>query len=105
MEISNEILSIVVKLIISGAFSAVTAMLIPMLKQYGLYTKVKYCVYAAEKLGVSGAISSDTKKEYAIKALKAMGVDVNDTVEVMIESAVQELDNQSAKLVEEIKKE
>jgi len=105
MAISNELLSIIVKLIISGAFSAVTAFLIPILKQNGIYTKVKYCVFAAEKLGATGAISSNTKKEYAIKALKAMGVDVNESVEVMIEAAVQELDNQSTKLVEEMKKE
>lgn len=105
MVLSNELLSIIVKIIISGGFSLITVYAVPWLKQKGLYNKVKLCVYAAEKLKSSGALTTETKKEYVIRVLTSMGVTCDETVEVMIEAAVQELDNQSTKLAESMKDE
>ena len=52
MDYVNEVISIVVKLVITGAGTAFIAYGIPYLKQIGMYKVVQMAVRAAEKLGV-----------------------------------------------------
>lgn len=92
MDFVNEVISIVVKLVITGAGTAFIAYGIPYLKQIGMYKVVQMAVRAAEKLGVTGAIEKSDKKKYVIAALEKMGVNVTPTIEMMIEAAVKELD-------------
>ncbi len=65
---------------------------IPWLKEKHLYDIVKKFVQAAEKMGESGIIDKQTKKQFVIDMLKSKGVNVTPEVEALIESAVEELD-------------
>ena len=104
MEFVNEIISIVVKLIITGAGTAFIAYGIPYLKQIGMYKLVQMAVRAAEKVGVTEALKGADKKKYVIAALEKMGIEVTPTIEMMIEAAVKELDIQNDKIEAELKK-
>ena len=103
MDFVNEVISIVVKLVITGAGTAFIAYGIPYLKQIGMYKVVQMAVRAA-KLGVTGAIEKSDKKKYVIAALEKMGVKVTPTIEMMIEAAVKEMDIQNDKIQNEFKK-
>ena len=103
MDYVNEVISIVVKLVITGAGTAFIAYGIPYLKQIGMYKVVQMAVRAAEKLGVTGAIEKSDKKKYVIAALEKMGVKVTPTIEMMIEAAVKEMDIQNDKIQNEFK--
>ena len=103
MDFVNEIVSVVVKLVVTGAGTAFIAYGIPYLKQIGLYKIVQMTVRAAEKLGVTGAIQKADKKKYVIAALEKMGVKVTPTIEMMIESAVKEMDIQNDKIQNALK--
>lgn len=102
--IVNEIVSVVVKLIITVAGTAFMAYGIPYMKQIGMYKIVQMAVRAAEKLGVTGAIQKADKKKYVIAALEKMNIKVTPTIEMMIEAAVKEMDIQNDKIQNEFKK-
>ena len=104
MDFMNQVVSVIVKLVITGAGTAFIAYGIPYLKQIGMYKIVQMTVRAAEKLGVTGAIKKADKKKYVIAALEKMGVKVTPTIEMMIEAAVKELDIQNEKIEFELKK-
>ena len=104
MDFVNQIVSVIVKLVITGAGTAFIAYGIPYLKQIGMYKIVQMAVRAAEKLGVTGAIEKADKKKYVIAALKKMGIEVTPTIEMMIEAAVKELDIQNEKIQAELNK-
>ena len=99
--IVNEIVSVIVKLVITVAG---TAYGIPYLKQIGMYKIVQMAVRAAEKLGVTGAIQKADKKKYVIAALEKMNIKITPTIEMMIEAAVKEMDIQNNKINAELKK-
>ena len=104
MDFMNQVVSVIVKLVITGAGTAFIAYGIPYMKQIGMYKIVQMAVRAAEKLGVTGAIKKADKKKYVIAALKKMGVKVTPTIDMMIEAAVKELDIQNEKIESELKK-
>lgn len=102
--IVNEIVSVIVKLVITVAGTAFMTYGIPYLKQIGMYKIVQMAVRAAEKLGVTGAIQKTDKKKYVIAALEKMNIKVTPTIEMMIEAAVKEMDIQNEKINAELKK-
>lgn len=51
MDIINELVSVIVRLVIAGAGTAFMAYGIPYLKKIGVYKLVQIAVRAAEKLG------------------------------------------------------
>ena len=104
MDYMNQIISVVVKLVITGAGTAFITYGIPYLKQIGMYKIVQMAVRAAEKLGLTGAIKKADKKKYVITILEKMGVKVTPVIEMMIEAAVKELDIQNEKIETELKK-
>ena len=102
--IVNEIVSVIVKLVITVAGTAFMTYGIPYLKQIGMYKIVQMAVRAAEKLGVTGAIKKADKKKYVIAALEKMNIKITPTIEMMIEAAVKEMDIQNEKINAELKK-
>ena len=104
MDFVNELITVVVKLVITGAGTAFVAYGIPYMKKIGMYQIVQMTVRAAEKVGVSQALKGADKKQYAITALEKMGVKITPTIEMMIEAAVKELDIQNDKIESELKK-
>lgn len=102
--IINEIVSVIVKLVITVAGTAFMTYGIPYLKQIGMYKIVQMAVRAAEKLGLTGAIKKADKKKYVITILEKMGVKITPVIEMMIEAAVKELDIQNEKIETELKK-
>lgn len=90
----NEILSIVFALVIV----VISRYLIPYLKtrlekedQEQLVELIEALVQAAEQI-YNGVKQGEQKKEYVVKALAANGVEVTESVNAMIESAVYSLD-------------
>ena len=104
MEIINQIVTLVVQAVIAGAGAVFMAYGIPYLKKIGMYNIVQMTVRAAEKCGATGAIKKADKKNYVVSALQKMGITVTPTIEMMIESAVEELDVQAEKIEAEISK-
>ena len=92
MDIWSEVIGLAVKLIIAVAGVLVTTYVIPWLKEKKLYDTVKNAVQAAEKLARTDQIDGTTKKQYVINALDAHGITVDKYIELLIESAVEELD-------------
>lgn len=104
----DSILSIVqllVQFFIAGLGTAIITKVIPVIKQYGVYSIVKMGVQAAEKLSESGKLDKEMKKEYVENMLKSCGIEITPLIETMIESAVKELDIQADKIANEIMKE
>lgn len=90
----NEILSIVFALVIV----VISRYLIPYLKtrlekegQEQLVELIEALVQAAEQI-YNGVKQGEQKKGYVVKALAANGVEVTESVNAMIESAVYSLD-------------
>lgn len=79
--------------------------LVPWLKSKRIYNMVKTFVQAAEKLAESGVIEKTDKKQGVIKLLKEQGIEITDSVDAFIESAVKELDLVTSIVKEEILKE
>lgn len=104
MDIINELVSVIVRLVIAGAGTAFMAYGIPYLKKIGVYKLVQIAVRAAEKLGATGAIEKADKKKYVMEALERLGVKITPTIETMIEAAVKEMDIQNDKIKDEFKK-
>lgn len=100
MEFYTEIASAALKLIVAIISVATGSLVIPWirntaipwLKEKRLYGIVQKFVLAAEKLGETGAIDRQTKKNYVISLLTKKGYVVDDEVEAFIESAVKEMD-------------
>ena len=91
-----------VRIFIAAGGSYIIYKVIPWLKQFGIYSIIRICVKAAEKLGETAQIDKSKKKQYVIQALESAGIEVTPLVETMIESAVKELDNQIDKITDEI---
>lgn len=94
-----------VQMFIAGVGTVVIVKVIPWLKQLGIYSLIKICVQAAEKLAETQQISKEKKKEYVENTLKSFGIEITPLVDTMIESAVKELDIQADKIADEILKE
>lgn len=85
-----EIVFAIISLIVVGSVVPfINKHAIPWLKEKHLYSLVTKAVQAAEKLAENSELD---KKEWVINALEKNGVEVDDTVEMFIESAVKELD-------------
>ena len=99
-----EIASLVIRLIALIVVLIFSTLVLPPLASWlrdkDLYTTVQRYVQAAEKLASSGQISKSGKKAYVMKRLQAMGVQVDEDIEALIESAVEELDWMTAELLE-----
>ena len=102
--IVNEIVSVIVKLVITVAGTACRPYGIPYPTPIGLYKIVQMAVRAAEKLCVTGQIKKADKKKYVIAALEKMNIKITPTIEMMIEAAVKEIDIQNEKINAELKK-
>lgn len=94
----NEILNYALYLIMSVAVVIVTRYLVPYLKarlsaanQEGLIQLIENLVQAAEQL-FTAAKSGEQKKAYVVNALAKDGVEITESVNAMIESAVYSLD-------------
>lgn len=97
-----EWMDILVKIVFLVLSGVVTIYVVPWLKEKGLYDTVKRMVHGAEKWSENHEVD---KKEWVIKKLEARGIEVNEYVEALIESAVEELDLAWAKAVEATKEE
>ena len=64
MDIINELVSVIVRLIIASAGTAFMVYGIPYLKKIGVYKLVQIAVRAAEKLGATGAIDRQEEIRY-----------------------------------------
>lgn len=104
MDLFNELLTTVVKLVVTAGGSYLIAYGLPWLKKIGLYKMVQIGVMAAEKLAESGAIPKVDKNAKAKEILGMLGVKESPMIDAMIEAAVKELDNQENKFKEELKK-
>lgn len=104
MDLFNELLTTVVKLVVTAGGSYLIAYGLPWLKKIGLYKMVQIGVMAAEKLAESGAIPKVDKNAKAKEILGMLGIKESPMIDAMIEAAVKELDNQENKFKEELKK-
>lgn len=97
-----EWIDTIVKIVFLVLGTIVTVYVVPWLKEKGLYDIVKKMVQGAEKWSETMDID---KKEWVIERLEARGIEVNDYVEALIESACEELDiawaNVSSEFTEE----
>ena len=104
MDLVNELLTTLVKLVITAGGSYLIAYGLPWLKKIGLYKMVQSGVMAAEKLAESGAIPKVDKNAKAKEILGMLGIKESPMIDAMIEAAVKELDNQGNKVKDELKK-
>ena len=104
MDLVNELLTTLVKLVITAGGSYLIAYGLPWLKKIGLYKLVRIGVMAAEKLAESGAIPKVDKNAKAKEILGMLGIKESPMIDAMIEAAVKELDNQENKVKDELKK-
>ncbi len=104
MDFVNEIVTLIVKIIVGGAGSALIAYGFPWLKKVGLYKLVQIGVMAAEKMAESGQIAKIDKNAKAKEILSMLGIKESPMIDAMIEAAVKELDNQENKIKDELKK-
>lgn len=97
-----EWIDTIVKIVFLVLGTVVTVYVVPWLKEKGLYDIVRKMVLGAEKWAETYDID---KKEWVIERLEARGIEVNDYVEALIESACEELDiawaNVSSEFTEE----
>ena len=99
-EFIAQVASIVLNAVLAiGSIAVVTIVvpwvknfLIPWLMEKRLYSIVACFVKAVEKLASSGQIEKELKKSHVVSLLEAKGIDVDDEVLAMIESAVIDLD-------------
>lgn len=104
MDLINELLTTLVKLVVTAGGSYLIAYGLPWLKKIGLYKMVQIGVMAAEKLAESGAIPKVDKNAKAKEILAMLGIKESPMIDAMIEAAVKELDNQENKVKDELKK-
>jgi hypothetical protein len=101
-EIVNEIVILLVKIVVLGCTLAFTSVGYPWLKNQSYFWLIKRAVQAAEKLGATGAISKEKKKDWVISTLESWGYDVDDSTKVLIEAAVTELDAAGSTIAKQI---
>lgn len=65
---------------------------VPWLKEKRVYELIKTFVQAVEKMAEAGAIEKIDKKKKVIELLENNGIEINESIEAAIESAVKELD-------------
>lgn len=94
----NEIMNNVIYIIMSLAIVIITRYLVPYLKakltaanQEELIQLIENLVQAAEQL-FTVEKSGEQKKQYVVNALAKDGVEITESVNAMIESAVYSLD-------------
>lgn len=104
MELFNELLTTLVKIVVTAGGSYLIAYGLPWLKKISLYKMVQIGVMAAEKLAESGVIKKVDKNAKAKEILGMLGIKVTPMIDAMIEAAVKELDNQENKIKSELKK-
>lgn len=98
-----EIVLTIISLVVSYyVIPSIKSDLIPWLKEKRIYSIVKNFVQAVEKMAETGAIDKTTKKAKVIELLQSKGINVDSTVETLIESCVKELDILTSVVVEEI---
>lgn len=88
-EIIKEMIPYVTEMFFAVLGLIVSTYVIPWLKNKNLYEQVRRFVLAAEKLAQNSKID---KKEWVLTQLQKNGVKVSEVVELMIESAVEEID-------------
>lgn len=76
--------------------------LVPWLKEKHLHNIIKSFVQAVEKMSESGMIEKESKKQKVIELLEAKGIVVDETISMLIESCVKELDLISSAFYDEI---
>lgn len=99
-EIILTLATCLLRLVLSVAGVAFTAVmipwikdtLIPWMKQKHIYSIVQTLVKAAEKQAESGLLAKADKKAYVIKLLGEKGITVTDEIDAFIEAAVMEID-------------
>jgi hypothetical protein len=101
-EIVNEIVTLLVKLVVLCCTGAFTSVVYPWLKNQSCFWVIRRAVQAAEKLGASGAIAKEKKKDWVVSTLESWGYDVDDSTKVMIEAAVTELDAAGSAVAKQI---
>lgn len=88
-QIINILLEHLVEIVFTILGILVTTYIVPWLKEKKLYETVKIIVQAAEKIAQSNKIN---KKAWVVSNLESIGITVNEHIEAMIESAVEEID-------------
>lgn len=88
-EIIKEMIPYLAEMVVAVIGLVVSTYVIPWLKNKNLYESVRRFVLAAEKLSQNSKIE---KKEWVITQLQKNGIKVGEVVELMIESAVEEID-------------
>ena len=104
MDLINELLTTLVKVIVAGGGFYTVTKIFPWLKQIGLYRFVQIGVLAAEQLAKSGVIPKIDKNAKAKEILSLLGIKVTPLIDAMIEAAVNELTNQDSIIKDELKK-
>ena len=94
----DEIISIIVKAVFAILGVAITTYVIPWLKEKHLYDIVKVAVQAVEKLADTQQIAKADKNINVKKYLASKGVKMTPAINIMIESAVEELDTLKGKI-------
>jgi hypothetical protein len=101
-EIANEIVTLLFKIVALCSTGAFTYVVYPWLKNQSCFWVIKRAVQAAEKLGATGAIAKEKKKDWVISTLESWGFEVDDSTKVMIEAAVTELDAAGSTIAKQI---
>jgi hypothetical protein len=101
-EIANEIVILLVRIVVLGCTLAFTSVGYPWLKNQSCYWIIRRAVQAAEKLGATGAVAKEKKRDWVISTLESWGVEVDDSTKVMIEAAVTELDAAGSAIAKQI---
>jgi hypothetical protein len=101
-EIANEIVILLVRIVVLYCTGKFTSIVYPWLKNQSCFWVIKRAVQAAEKLGATGAITKEKKKDWVISTLESWGYDVDDSTKVMIEAAVTELDAAGGAIAKQI---
>ncbi len=100
----HEIITLAIRLVAMCLTLLATRYAIPWLKEQATYATVKKLVQAAEKLACAGTITKDTKKQYVITLLQRRGIKIDEQINALIESAVEELDWMSGEIYKEFEK-
>ena len=98
----QEIITVAIRLVAMCVTLIATRYVIPWLREQTTYATVKKLVQAAEKLACAGTITKDAKKQYVITLLERRGITVNEQINALIESAVEELDWMSGEIYKEM---
>lgn len=87
-----ELIPILVKFVEVGICILIAKVVLPWLREQRVYGLIRKCVQAAEKLAESHQIEKKDKYNFVVKILETRGVEITPVIQVLIESAVEELD-------------